>query len=363
VNDYSIQSEKDGFLTQFEGITVSDEATVNVIFEMEIATANNRPPDAPVLISPEDNSTDLEVGLEFVWSGTDPDEDVLVYAIEIKNDHNSEILEFNNLSDTTYTVSGLKYGYKYFWQVSASDDINEPTFSSVNSFETLDFPDNRFFFVRKVNGNNVIFSSDQDGNEIQLTSSSNNSWRPRKANSIDKIAFLGSDGGETHIYTMNLDGSEVFQVTGDVPVNGFNLEEIDIVWRGNDIRIFYPSFDKLYSIHPNGSALNLLHETSNGNFITEVDWNEQTSRIAIKTNNSIGYEVSIYTISLSGVVQDVILENVNGAAGGLNYSFDGTKLLYTYDSSGNQNSEYRQFDSDIFVYDFNTSIATNYLFL
>jgi len=105
------------------------------------------------------------------------------------------------------------------------------------------------------------------------------------------------------------------------------LEEIDIVWRGNDIRIFYPSFDKLYSIHPNGSALNLLHETSNGNFITEVDWNEQTSRIAIKTNNSIGYEVSIYTISLSGVVQDVILENVNGAAGGLNYSFDGTKLV------------------------------------
>ncbi len=35
--------------------------------------------------------------------------------------------------------------------------------------------------------------------------------------------------------------------------------------------------------------------------------------------------------------KNIILDGVNGAAGGLDYSFDGTKLLYTYDISGNEN--------------------------
>lgn len=360
VGNYSLQAEKEGFLTQFEGITVVDDGTVNVIFEMDIETANNRPPDAPVLISPENNSVDQEVQVVLEWSCNDVDEDDLTYSVEILNDQNSEVLEFENLTDTTLTVSGLTYGTKYFWQVSASDDINESTLSDVFTFETLPYPDNRFLFVRKIDGNNVIFSGDEEGNEIQLTSSATNSWRPRKAKNIDKVAFLRSNGGETHIYTMNLDGSEVFQVTNDVPVNGFNLEEIDIAWRSNDIRILYPSFNKLYHISPNGGALELLHQTPDGNFISEIDYNQQANRIALKTNNSVGYNVSIYTISTtSGAIEEVILQNVNGAAGGLDFSFDGTKLLYTYDITGNENNEYRQFDTNMFIYNFGTMVATN----
>ena len=97
----------------------------------------------------------------------------------------------------------------------------------------------------------------------------------------------------------------------------------------------------------------------NGNFITEVDWNQANARIALKTNNSVGYEVEIFTISTSGVVQDIVLQGINGAAGGLDFSYDGTKLLYTYDVSGSENVDYRQFDTDIFIYDFVSSSATN----
>ena len=336
VEDYSVQAEKVDYLTQFEGITMTDGATINVIFEMDVETANNRPPDAPVLITPEDNAIDQEIEVELIWSGSDPDDD-----------------------DLTYTVSGLQYGLKYFWQVSASDDINEPTYSDVFTFETLPFPSNRHFFVRKINGNNVIFSGDDDGNEIQLTSSNSNSWRPRKANNLNKIAFLRTNGGVTHIYTMNLDGSDVVQVTNAVPVNGFNPEELDFSFRGNDTHILYPSFDKLYQIATSGASLLEIHQTLDGNFISEVDWNQQTSRIALKTNNSVGYNVSIYTINTSGVIQDMVLDNVNGAAGGLDYSFDGTKLLYTYDVSGNENTEYRQLDTNMFIYDLNTMTAEN----
>ena len=359
IGDYSIQADKTGYLTKFEGITVIDEGTVNVIFEMDIETANNRAPDTPILITPTDNSINLEVEVELTWSGTDQDEDELTYSIEVLNDQNSEVLEFANLADTTYIVSSLNYGTKYFWQVAASDGINEPTRSAVYSFETLPFTDNRFFFVRNVSGNNVIFSGDEDGNEIQLTSSSANSWRPRKANSINKIAFLRTNGGNTHLYTMNLDGSDVFQVTNNVPVAGFNNEELDIAWRNNDTRLLYPSFDKLYRIAPSGSALQQLHQTLDGNFISEIDWDSTATRIALKTNNSSGYNVNIYTINTSGAIQDVVLENVTGAAGGLDYSFDGTKLLYTYDTSGNENGQYRQLDTEMFLYNFNTSSIMN----
>lgn len=359
IGDYSIQAEKTGFLAQFEGITVIDEGTVNVIFEMDIETANNRAPDTPVLITPADNSTDLEIEVELTWSGSDPDEDELTYSIEILNDQNTDILEFTDITETTFTVTNLQYGLKYFWQVAASDGINDPTRSAVYSFETLPFPNNRFFFVRNIDGNNVIFSGDEDGNEIQLTSSSANSWRPRKANSINKIAFLRTNGGNTHLYTMNLDGSDVYQVTNNVPVAGFNLEELDIAWRNNDTRLLYPSFDKLYAIAPSGSALQLVHQTLDGNFISEIDWDSTATRIALKTNNSAGYNVSIYTINTSGATQDVVLENVNGAAGGLDFSFDGTKLLYTYDTSGNENGQYRQLETEMFLYDFNTLTTTN----
>ena len=359
IEDYSVQAEKVGYLTQFEGITVTDESTINVIFEMELSTSTNRPPNAAVLNTPANNAVDQEVEVQLIWSGSDPDDDVLSYSIEILNDQNSQVLEFTNISDTTYTVSGLQYGFKYFWQVSSSDNINEPTLSQIFSFETLPFPNNRFYFVRKINGNNVIFSGNDEGNEIQLTSESKNSWRPRKGSNTNKIAFLRTNGAQTHLYTMNLDGSDVQQVTNSTPVSGFNFEEIDFTWANNDSYIYYPSFDKLYRISPNGSGLTQIHQTLNGNFITEVDWNQQTSKIALKTNNSVGYNVEIYTINTTGTVQEVVLENVNGAAGGLDFSFNGTNLLYTYDITGNENAEYRQLNANMFVYNFSSMTSTN----
>lgn len=360
IGTYSVQAQKEGFLTKFESATVIADAAVNVIFELDIETANNDAPDAPVLVSPVNNAIDQTLTVDLVWTGSDPENDDLTYEVEILNDQNTDVLMFTDLTDVTLQVTGLDYNTKYFWTVSASDNINAPVLSETFNFTTVEFPDNRIFFSRNINGNNVIFSADDNGNEFQLTTENTNSWRPRKASNIDKLAFLRTNGGQTHIYTMNLDGSDVAQVTNTVPVNGFNLEELDFEWKNNNTRIVYPSFDKLYQISVDGSGLTLLHQTLNGNFITEVDWCQSTLRLAVKTNDTSGYNVEIYTLTGNGsTIINYVLQGVNGGAGGLDFSFDGTKILYSYDISGNENAEYRQLDSRLFIYDFTTLTTTD----
>ena len=93
--------------------------------------------------------------------------------------------------------------------------------------------------------------------------------------------------------------------------------------------------------------------------VSEVVKNSQSGIIALKTNNLEGYDVRIFTINESGVEQTVILEGVNGAAGGLDLSVDNTKLLYTRDVSGFESADYRRLNSRMFMYDFVNSTSVD----
>ncbi len=358
VGQYSVQAELDGYLAAFESAEILRESTTNVIFEMQIETANNLPPVTPVLISPSDNANDVSLETELVWSGSDPEGDDITYTIELRNDLDDELLTFETLNDTTLVVSNLRFGLKYFWQVGAKDDVNEDmVLSQISSFETIDSPDNRFVFVRRIDGNNVIFSSDESGNEVQLTESTANSFRPRRNVAANRIAYLSNNGAETHIFTMNLDGSNKQQITSAVAVNGFNLDEIDFSWTEDGGQLYYSNFDQLFSINADGTDLQLVYKTVDGKFITEVVISADESFIALKTNTVNGYEVSIFTIDPSGVVIDEVLNNVQGAAGGLDISVDNSKILYWYDVSEFQIDNYRQLDSRVFIYERASSTA------
>jgi hypothetical protein len=362
--EYSVSATKDGFLTSFEPATVTVDLEVNVIFEMEIETALNRPPSTPELISPEDGIEEQEIAVELIWSSEDPEEDPIIYRIEIKNDFNNEIMRVENLTDTTYVVSDLKYGTKYFWQIAATDSINTEVLSTIRSFKTKVNPENRYIYVKKnENNNSVIYSaSNNEGtveNEVQLTTNDQNSWRPRKNMAASLIAFLRTSNNETHLFTMKQDGSDVKQVSNAVPVTGYDLNEVDYAWSSNGDRLLYPNYDKLYVINKDGSGLEQIYQTVDGSFITEVDWSNDGSMIALKTNDIYGYTISIFTIAMSGTVQTTILSGVLGAAGGLNISINNKLLLYTYDISEYENADNRQLDTRIFVYDFGTATTTD----
>ncbi len=358
--EYSIKAEKDGFITGHEPTTLKVNETISINIELDKSDALNKPPSVPNLLLPQDGSINESIDVTLSWNeAEDVDNDEITYKIILRNDKNDDIEYYEGVLETNYHLTNLDYGVKYFWQIEATDNINTAILSSVFSFETNQFPNNRFLFTRVINGNSVIFSSNELGEEIMITSESENSWRPRKNTTANRIAFLRTYNSETHLFTMKYDGSDVKKVTSTVQPAAFKQSEIDFSWSTNGNKIIYANFNRLYLINKDGSGNYLLYQTDDGNLITECEWSYDSSFIALKTNNNSGYNAKIFTINLSGDTLATILENVNGAAGGLNISINNQKLIYTYDVSGFEDSSYRQLDSHLFMYDFDTNTSTD----
>lgn len=350
--DYTVIVTKEDYIDQSQPARVERDQTAQVVFELEPEVDINLPPNAPELINPSDNELLSSIEVTFRWSGSDPENDELTYTLELRNDENNDVLVFNDIQADTLAYSGLVIGVKYFWQVAANDGVNpESTLSPVGSFKVDDPPvNNRFLFTRKINGNNVIFSADQNGNEFQLTPSDVNSYRPRRSVTANRIAFFRNDGADLNIYSMDPDGTNVRQVTLTVNPQGFNLNEINFAWPLNSDRIYYPQLDKLYSIRENGQGLQLVYQTPDGSLISEVDVSENDQIIVLKTNNLDGYNVRIYTIDFEGNELNTILEDVPGAASGLSLSVTNNAVVYGYDVSGFEDANYRRLDTRMFEY-------------
>lgn len=357
IGNYSVKAELSGYVTNYQAINIqSQNQVVTAVFEMDDDESLNSPPTAPQLLSPIDNAGNQPLSLELTWSATDPDTtDVLKYNVTIKNNVNTNIIQVNDLAATHYTLTNLNYGVSYFWQVSVSDGIHDPVLSPISKFTTNTVPTNRYHYVRKQNGNLVVISSDASGTNFQFTNPSYNSWRPRKNNNSGLIAFLRTEGGSTHIYTANPDGSNPFKVTA-VPVAGFKNDELDFSWSTNGQEFLYANFNKLYRINKDGSGLNLVYTTPDGSMISECDWSYDGSKIALKTNDFNGYNTKIYIIDMVGNVLKTVLTGIPGASGGLNFSVDGQMLVYSRDISGflDSSGNYRQLDSHVFVYNLTT---------
>lgn len=360
VGDYSVEAQIDNFVTKFEPAVVTAGRTSNVIFELETVETENTPPSIPLLISPENNATNQPLNPQFVWSSSDPDaDDSVTYNLRILNDQGEVVGSFETVNDTVYDLTTpLAFSTQYFWQVSANDQTNPEVQSEVNTFSTTNTPNAIYNFVQQIGDNNVIFGVDDENNLVQLTDAANNSFRPRKNAQTNKIAYLQSVGAQTHLFVMNEDGSNKQQLTSINPVNGFDLEEIDFAWEPNGSSILFPQFETIYQVNADGSGSSPFYTTTDGSFVSEVDWSEFNDQIAVKTNNNLGYEVRIFTMNTDGSVVDVVLEGVNGGAGGLNFNVDGSRLLYAYDISGFELPDYRPQDTRLFVYDSDTDTST-----
>ena len=356
MGDYAVKAELSGYIMEVNSANiVGANQEVSLVFEMKDDDALNSPPSVPQLITPTDNAFDLGQNVDLSWTSVDPDGDEITYKLIVRNSNNDEVFTIADLTETSYRLSNLSFGTIYFWQIVANDGINEDVYSPTYKFTTSSLPQNRFHYVSLVGNNHNIFSSDENGNKFRLTQENINVLRPRKNNSAGLISFLRMDNGNMHIFTSRLDGSSVTKVT-QIPLAGFNNNELDYSWNANGSELIYPNYNKLYKVNKDGSGTTLVYTTTDGSFISETAWSNDGSKIVLKTNNVDGYDVKIFMIDIMGNELETILQHSSGAAGGLDISVDGTKILYTKDVSGYQSSTYRQLDTHIFIYNLTSGV-------
>ena len=366
VDSYAVQADLSGFEVGFESVTVTADNISNVAFQLEPAALDNLAPTTPELISPEDGADNIDIQVDLEWFSMDPEGEELDFTIELRNGTTSEIETFEVVGDSTLTVTGLNLSTTYFWQVIATDNINDPISSTLSQFTTLESPTNPILFVREENDNNVIFSGnivdgvDVDANVLQLTDASTNSFNPHKNSDANRIAFMRTVAGDSQLFTMDLAGEDVQQLTSSIPVSGFRPEEIDFDWFNSGAQLLYPNFNRLIAINNDGSGTSIVYETPDDSLISEVvvpDFDNDL--VVIKTNNLEGYETRIVLIRLSTQTEEaVILENEDGASGGIDITASASDILYFRDVTGNQNDDYRIFESRPFLYNIANGTTT-----
>lgn len=357
-NSYTIRAEKDGFITAIESVTVYENQTTNVILKMIPDTVDSEIPNPPFDPIPLNGSTDQLVDLTLSWSSFDVDGDALLFDVTLFNSDQTQSMTLaSSTPDSTLDVV-LDYNTTYFWQVTATDGFNEPVFSEVWSFTTAVFPDQRFLFAREVSGKYEIFSSDEDGNAIQLTDNVNNNWRPIMNWQRTKIAFISDAGIEPQIYIMNRDGSDIQQVT-TIPISGVNNLELDFCWSPDGTQILYMNNASLYQINIDGSGFNLFADAPPGFYFTECDWTDQGNLIIARTAGADPYDSFIFTFTEDGNYSGQVYTNIPGGTGGPVFAINGTSFLYTHDVSGYQAADGRQLEASVFIKNINNQVTSN----
>jgi len=92
-------------------------------------------PLTPVCISPTDQLTKVSRNVTLVWSRS---AEATSFKLQVSksSSFSSNVVDQSSLADTTYVVTGLDYGTKYYWRVSASSAGGNAPWSGAWSFTT-----------------------------------------------------------------------------------------------------------------------------------------------------------------------------------------------------------------------------------
>jgi hypothetical protein len=98
-------------------------------------------PDAPVLVSPADQSTSLNIAVNFIWNQANR-ADTYSFQLAATGDFSAAdvIADLSELTDTTASVADLEYESTYYWRVRAVNAAGPGEWSAVRSFTTEDAP-------------------------------------------------------------------------------------------------------------------------------------------------------------------------------------------------------------------------------
>ena len=242
-------------------------------------TVPNTAPSTPVLISPTDNSTDLETTVEFSWNASsDVDEDNLSYEITV--------LTSNGVSDgmVRATTQNTSYSFKlgantaYTWYITADDNNGGKTKSDVWSFTTVETSSGSGI----KSGNFAITSTLHDGSEdwgaiIQQTLGSD---------------YRMADWNDLKAYYNN--GDDLLNLFDNLGLEEYN-NSVAVTFGGDKSR----SSTRYYfaSRHEgNVPSYYAVHDYIGSHVLSLGSWSGSRKLLAVKKNP----EVSIEMVSVQG---------------------------------------------------------------
>ncbi len=93
-------------------------------------------PVAPILLSPQNNITDVELNQTLRWNAVN---EASSYNLQVSLDPNFNGLVASQagLTNTNYTISGLNHSTKYYWRVNATNIAGNGPWSEVWNFTTM----------------------------------------------------------------------------------------------------------------------------------------------------------------------------------------------------------------------------------
>jgi TolB protein len=359
--NYSITVSKTGYNSTTVSVAVTNSQTAQAV--LVLSQGSNFTPGIPVNPSPADQAVNQPVSLTLSWHNTVKSgfsSDTTHFDVYLTQSGSTTRVQIaSDITDTTATASNLKFNTTYYWQVTAKGSDTLKANSDVWSFTTMQVPDNSIVFSRIVNGNYQVFSSDTgDVNLVQLTNDNYRNWWPRFNPLHNKIAFTSSSTIDPQIFTINNDGSGLYQVT-TVSVTGYGNNGIGFSWSPDGYNIIYSHNDKLYRIGSDGSGLTLLATAPAGRNFRECGYSPDGSKIVVLTVGSNVYDSEIYTMNSDGSNMTLLVANSAGATGSPSFSIDGTTVLYTHDVSGYQGNDGRMLNCHIFEITIATSAVVD----
>ncbi|MEJ7662436.1 MAG: hypothetical protein WKG07_24155 [Hymenobacter sp.] len=218
------------------------------------------------------------------------------------------------------------------------------------SFQTKGLPDNRFLFVRTVNGNADVYSSNETGgNLVQLTSSAFVETAPRLSPNLDLVAYTSNATGQFQLYTMGRDGSNKRRIT-TLSAEGYNNAGVGYCWSPDGAQLLYAHYDQLYRVNRDGTGLVQIATAPAGRHFRECDWTAQGGgRIAVQTVGPNVFDSEILLGNADGSGLAPLVGNLPGRVDSPTFSIDGRTVAYTHDAAGFDDAGGRQLDARIYL--------------
>ncbi|MFH1101250.1 MAG: Ig-like domain-containing protein [Methanobacteriota archaeon] len=115
--------------------------TIGPLWHFTTMAQPNRPPNIPSNPTPQNNSINIDINADLIWTGGDPDAgDTVTYDVYFGTVNPPTIKVSANQSSTTYNPGILAYSTTYYWKIIAWDNHQAKTSGPYWKFTTMAQP-------------------------------------------------------------------------------------------------------------------------------------------------------------------------------------------------------------------------------